>query len=160
MKKFQFRLEKVLRVKELEEKIKMKEVAVINRRIQTLTKELEEKNILFERNINKISDQRQGTTNSVELKQSLAYREILLKESSTILNNREFSFHDLDKKRLELSKIYRDKKVIQKLKELKLEEFNKELLAREQDELNDLSQRKSRIVFPPNNKIEERIARA
>ena len=160
MKKFRFRLEKVLRVKEIKEKAKMKEVAVINRKILSLTKEHQDNNIRSVNMTEKISSQRQGITNSTDLKRSLAYMEVLKKESTVIEVSIAMAKHDIDKKRKELLKINNDKKVIQKLKEIKLEQFNKEILANEQLENDEISQRKSRIIFPPARTIEEKIARA
>lgn len=159
MKKFRFRLEKVLRAKEIKEKVKMKEVAAIDRKIQSLTKELQENNIRSVDITEKISKQRQGSTNSTDLKRSLAYAEILKKQSVSIEVNLKLAMHEIDKNREELTKINGDKKAIQKLKELKLEKFNKEILAREQLENDEISQRRSRIVFPPAHTIEEKIAR-
>lgn len=160
MKKFRFRLEKVLRVKEIKEKAKMKEVAVINRKILSLTKEHQDNNIRSVNMTEKISSQRQGITNSTDLKRSLAYMEVLKKESTAIEVSIAMAKHDIDKKRKELLKINNDKKVIQKLKEIKLEQFNKKILANEQLENDEISQRKSRIIFPPARTIEEKIARA
>lgn len=160
MKKFRFRLEKVLRVKEIKEKVKMKEVAAINGKILSLTKELQDNNIRSVDMTEKISSQRQGITNSTDLKRSLAYVEVLKKESTAIEISIELATHDIGKKRKELLKINTDKKVIQKLKEIKLEQFNKEILANEQLENDDISQRKSRMIFPPVRTIEEKIARA
>ena len=160
MKKFRFRLEKVLRVKEIKEKVKMKEVATINRKIQSLTKELQENNFRSFDITKKISKQRQGNTNSTDLKGSLAYAEILNKQSISIEVNLKLAMHEIDKKREELTKISSDKKVMQKLKEIKLEQVNKEITAREQLDNDEISQRKSRIVFPPAQTIEEKIARA
>jgi len=158
MKKFRFRLEKVLWVKEIKEKVKMKEVATINRKIQYLNKELQEYNIRAADVTDKISKQRQGITNSTDLKRSLAYAEILKKRSVTTEVNIKLAMHEIDKKREELMKINSEKNVIQKLKEQKLEEFNKEMIAREQLENDEISQRKSRIVFPPAQTKEEKIA--
>ena len=158
MKKFRFRLEIVLRVKEIKEKVKMKEVAVINKKIQSLTKELHENNIRSVDVTEMISKQRQGSTNSTDLKRSLAYAEILNKQSISIEVNLKLAMHEIDNKREELTKINSEKKVIQKLKELKLKQFNKEIIAREQLENDEISQRKSRIVFPPAQTIEEKIA--
>lgn len=159
MKKFRFRLEKVLRVKEIKEKVKMKEVATINRKIQNLNKELQEYNIRAADVTDKILKQRQGNTNSTDFKWSLAYAEILKKQSITIEINIKLAMHEIDKKREELMKINSEKNVIQKLKERKLEQFNKEMIAHEQLENDEISQRKSRIVFPPVQTKEEKIAR-
>lgn len=159
MKKFRFRLEKVLRVKEIKEKAKMKEVATINRKIQNLNKELQEYNIRAADVTDKITKQRQGNTNSTDLKRSLAYAEILKKQSITIEVNIKLAMHEIDKKREDLMKINSEKNVIQKLKERKLEQFNKEMIAHEQHENDEISQRKSRIVFPPARTKEEKIAR-
>ena len=159
MKKFRFRLEKVLRVKKIIEKVKMKEVADINRKILSLTHDLQDQNIRLVDMKEKISKQRQGSANSTDLKQSLAYVEILKNKSKSIEISIELAMHEINKKRKELSKINSEKKVVQKLKELKLEQFKKEMLAHEQLELDEISQRKSRIVFPPVHTIEEKIAR-
>ena len=158
MKKFRFRLEKVLRVKKIKEKVKMKEVADINRKILSLTDDLQDHNIRLVDMKEKILIQRQGSANSTDLKQSLAYVEILKNQSKSIEIRIELAKHEFDKKRKELSKINSEKKVVQKLKELKLEQFNKEMLAHEQLELDEISQRKSRIVFPPAHTIEVKIA--
>lgn len=149
MKKFRFRLEKVLRVKEIREKVKMKEVATIDNKIQTLNGQLQTKNNLYDDMAERISNQRQGSANSVDLKRFLAYREILKKESNAIENRIELAMHEINQKREELSIIYREKKVIQKLREIKLEQFNKELLITEQQQVDELSQTRSRSVFPP-----------
>jgi len=159
MKKFQFRLEKVLQVKEIKVKVKMKEVAVIDKKIQFLNKELQECNIRSVDVTEKISKQRQGNTKSADLKWSLAYAEILEKQAETIEINIKFAMHEIDKKREELMKINSEKKVINKLKERKLEQFKKEIIAREQLENDEISQRKNRIVFPSAQRIEEKIAR-
>lgn len=159
MKKFQFRLEKVLRVKKIIEKVKMKEVAVINRKIRSLNNDLQDQNNHFADMKEKISGQRQGTTNSIDLMQSLAYVEAIKERSKSIKIKIEFAMHEIDKKRKELSKINSEKMALQKLKKLKLEQFNKTVLAHEQLELDEISQIKSRIVFPPAYIIEENIAR-
>lgn len=148
----------VLRVKAIKEKVKMKEVAVINKKIQSLTKELHENNIRSGDVTEMISKQRQGSTKGTDLKRSLAYAEILNKQSISIEVKLKLAMHEIDNKREELTKINSEKKVIQKLKELKLKQFNKEIIAREQLENDEISQRKSRIVFPPAQTIEEKIA--
>ena len=148
----------VLRVKAIKEKVKMKEVAVINKKIQSLTKELHENNIRSGDVTEMISKQRQVSTKGTDLKRSLAYAEILNKQSISIEVKLKLATHEIDNKREELTKINSEKKVIQKLKELKLKQFNKEIIAREQLENDEISQRKSRIVFPPAQTIEEKIA--
>ena len=160
MKKFRFRLGKVLRVKELKEKEKMKEVAKVNGKIQSLGKGLKEANNLLVGLMEKISIQRQGNANGIDLKQSLTYHERINKELNEFENRIELANHELNEKRKELSKINRDKRVIETLKEIKLEQFNKEILAREQLENDEIAQRKSRIVFPLTQTIKEKIARA
>ena len=160
MKKFRFRLGKVLRVKELKEKEKMKEVAALNGRIQSLGNGLQEANNLLVDLMEKISIQRQGNAVGIDLRQSLTYQERINKELNALDGRIELAKHELTNKRKELSKINRDKRVIETLKEIKLEQFNKEIAAREQLENDEIAQRKSRIVFPLTQTTKEKIARA
>ena len=62
----------------------------------------------------KISIQRQGSANSTDLKQSLAYVEILKNQSKYIEISIEYAKQTIEKKRKELTKTQNKKNVIKK----------------------------------------------
>lgn len=138
MKKFRFRLQRLLEIKEHVEKEKQKVLALATRKVYSQEEYLRRLNL--ERRENQ-EEQRQFLTGSLNSSQLLGYSRYFLKLKSKELAGIEVLKvyrTEQEKKRLELLEAAREKKTFEKLKERKRDAHFKEaerLLQKEQDEL-------------------------
>jgi len=139
MKKFKFSLEKVLEIKEIEEKIIQKKLLEVQRQIyeaEAMIITLTEKIALEREKIIKMS-QTTTTSNDIMLHQkyieNLDKNIVLLRESIITLRLNEEA---IKKQLIEKS---REKKALERLKEIKFEEFRKEYNKEQQLFIDDIS---------------------
>lgn len=148
MNKFKFRLEKVLSTRRLREEDKQRELATAQREVQA---ELERQNLISEsidEIIEHMIDQRSESFTALDMQTSWAHRQLL--ESS--IRDQKSVIAEANKvaeiKRTELIVLNKDRRILEKLKEKKLERFNKRKIKKDQKILDELSQYRAGTVFP------------
>lgn len=139
MKKFQFSLEKVLEVKEIEERIIQKDLMLVQRDILE-----KENNIQQVRE--KISDERiklsllnQKSSSSAEIMIHYKYLESLSKKIELLNNDLNLLRHKESILKNDLIEKSREKKSLEKLKEIKYEEYRKNYNKHQQIVLDEIS---------------------
>ncbi len=145
MKKFQFSLEKVLEVKEIEERIIQKDILMVQREILE-----KENNILQVRE--KISEERiklsilnQKGSSSAEIMIHYKYLESLSKKIEIYNNDLNLLRHRESVLKTSLIEKSREKKSLEKLKEIKFEEYRKSYNKHQQIVLDEISIQNFRV---------------
>ena len=158
MKKFKFRLDKVLRAKEIKEKIKLKEMTKVEYELIKHREKLDEIDLLLNKTLNSITTQRSGTTQSLVLRRTLAYEERLeleINKQMQFISNSEKSMKIL---RGELLKLNVERKTLEKLKKNQKADYLSAYKKIEQLKMDDIANQHRGIVFPYNLLNEENIA--
>lgn len=158
MKKFKFRLEKVLRAKEIKEKLKLKELTKVEFELIKQRGKLNEIDLLLDKTQLSITTQRTGISRSLALRQSLAYEERLeleRKSQTGVISNSEGSLKIL---RDELLKLNIERKTLEKLKKNQKEDYLTAYKKIEQLRMDDIANKLKGIVFPHKLVNEENIA--
>ncbi len=145
MKKFKFSLEKVLEIKEIEEKLIQKNLLLVQNQITETEKKITSIN-------EKISDERKNVTslslkvsNSVEIMLHYRFIECLDKEKDSFkeelcsLRLNEMKIKD------QLLNKSKEKKALERLKEIKYEEFKKEYNKEQQIFIDEISIQNHRL---------------
>ncbi|RKX29915.1 MAG: flagellar export protein FliJ [Candidatus Zixiibacteriota bacterium] len=138
MKKFKFRLQTLLRVKEHIEKQHQKELAEATQQVLRQVKELE---AISHKSENTLEAKRQKQTNNVSVAELLVYSRYLLKLRRDNLAGRELMSAlqtNERKKRKKLLEASREKKVYEKLKEHDQERFNNDAEAMAHKEADEI----------------------
>lgn len=138
MAKFNFRLQSYLNLKEkLEEQKKME----YGKALSILEEELKIKTELIKKSesiINELKTNISNKVDSVTYKNYLYYieflKEKLLQQETAILKANKL----VEEKRRDLAEAVKDRKILDKLKEKELENYNKELLLKEQKMTDEL----------------------
>ncbi|MEA2030426.1 MAG: flagellar export protein FliJ [candidate division Zixibacteria bacterium] len=126
MKKFKFRLQSLLKVREHMENQRKKDLADANRQVMKQESELE---TLSQKNDNTIKGKRKNQSGNISIAELLVYSRYLLKLRQNNLAGRELLsalYSTKEKKRRELLEASKERKVYEKLKEHDEERFNKE----------------------------------
>ncbi|MCE5300216.1 MAG: flagellar export protein FliJ [Spirochaetia bacterium] len=139
MKKFRFKLETVLNVKEQKEELLKTELLKLQAQKieqEQMLKEIKEKRAYFSR---QKSDESKGITDI----QSLIYFEQYISSLLIKIDNTKNKIKELEKqadiKRVEVVEASREKKVFEKLKKKEFEEFEKAILYNEQKVLDEIA---------------------
>lgn len=145
MKKFKFSLEKVLEIKEIEEKVIQKNLLLVQNQISDTEKKITS---IAE----KISDERKkvcslslNIIHSVEIMLHYKYIESLNKDTELMqdeLKSLRLNEHTLKNQLLDKT---REKKALERLKEIKYEEFRKEYNKEQQLFIDDISIQNHRL---------------
>ncbi len=141
MKKFRFRLEKILQLKAHEEKEKQKILALATQQVVGQEKELSDIHRNRDKNIN---NQRQYLTGSINLHHMTMFSRYYLQLKKNELTGRQLLKvyqKDEDNKREALVEATRAKKVYEKLKERLREAHDKEIKLLQQKEQDELAGR-------------------
>ena len=145
MKKFSFSLEKVLEVKEIEEKVIQKNLLLLQHEIF----EIEKKITLIAEKISevkaKVCSLSMKQINTVEIMLHYKYIESLTNETEihkNTINNLRISEQKIKIQLIEKSK---ERKALERLKEIKYEEFRKEYNKEQQLFLDDISIQNHRL---------------
>jgi flagellar protein FliJ len=138
MKKFQFRLEKVLQLKKHTETEKRKNLGMANHNVHSQNQKLLG---LLQTRVGTQQKQRELLGGKVNIMQQLGYSRYYLRMKRDELTGRELlkaMEKEREKKRIELVEATRQKKIYEKLKERQQDKYSKELnlaLQKEQDEM-------------------------
>ncbi len=138
MKRFRFRLEKVLQIKKYHEKEKQKTLALASHRVMTQEQYLSD---LILRRRETQNEQRDLLTGKISAGMLSGYsRYYLMLKKNELAGKEILKAYQIDreKKRLELVESTRQKKIYEKLRERKEEAFRKDtelLMQKEQDDL-------------------------
>lgn len=138
MKKFQFRLERVLQLKKHAETEKQKKLGESNRKIHIQNQKLLG---LLQARVGTQNEQRKHLDGKLNILQQLNYSRYYLRMKRDELTGREMlkAFEkEREKKRVELVEATRQKKIYEKLKERQHDKYDKEMnlaLQKEQDEM-------------------------
>jgi flagellar FliJ protein len=145
MKKFQFSLEKVLEVKEIEEKIIQKDLMTVQREIldnENLILEIQEKISQERINLSIINHKGAG---SAEIMIHYKYLDSLQKRIDLIKNELKSLYQKENLLKLELTHKSQEKKSLERLKEIKFEEYKKDFNKSQQIILDEISIQNFRI---------------
>lgn len=138
MKKFQYRLQSILRIKEHIETERQKEFATAAQQVQNQTKSLQQINRLQSSTCDR---QRRSTRKCISLAEMLVYTRYLVKlKRDRITGNEVLKAlnQTVEEKRALLVVAAKERKIYQKLKEKRQEDFDKEVEAdarKESDEI-------------------------
>ena len=139
MKKFKFSLEKVMEIKEIEEKVIQKNLMIVQAQIYENEKKISAMMEKISDEKEKVSTITKNLTHSVEIMLHYRYIESLnndltnLKEALKMLRLSELQLKG------QLLEKTREKKALEKLKEIKYEEFRKEYNREQQSFLDEIS---------------------
>ena len=139
MKKFKFSLEKVLEIKEVEEKIIQKDLLLVQHEIAETEKKIVslKENISLERK--KISTLSLSIINAMDIMLHYNYIDSLSAEVEILNDNlKKLRVKELQIKNQLIEKS-REKKSLERLKEIKYEEFRKEYNKTQQQFIDDIS---------------------
>ena len=139
MKKFRFSLEKVLEIKEVEEKVIQKKLLLIQNEIIETEKKIisNREKISVERK--KISLLSENIINSMEIMIHYKYIDGLTSEIESLQENlKRLKLQEFQIKK-ELIEKSKEKKALEKLKEIKFEEFKKDYNRAQQMFIDDIS---------------------
>lgn len=145
MKKFKFSLEKVLEIKEIEEKLIQKNLLILQNQISETEKKItsiEEKISDERKNVSNLS---MKTSNSVEIMLHYRFIESLCNEKNN--NNDELKSMRLSEYKLKAQLLdkSKEKKALERLKEIKYEEFKKDYNKEQQIFIDEVSIQNHRI---------------
>ena len=141
MKKFKFSLEPVLDQRERIEEEKQIAFAARRRELQTAQAELDRLDALFRENSSRLRRDHKGFS-ADELRAHYAHLEYLdraITMQHGVVSQCRFA---VDRGRLDLLEAGKDRKVIEKLKERRLEEHRQLAAAQEQKDLDDFNNRR------------------
>jgi flagellar FliJ protein len=145
MKKFKFSLEKVLEIKEIEEKIIQKNLYLVQHQIY----ETEQKILTLEENISdervKVSSLQSGPSSSMDIMLHYNYIDSMTAQidiHNLELNDLRFKEMTIKKELIEKSK---EKKALERLREIKYEEFRKEYNKAQQLFIDEISIQNHRL---------------
>jgi len=139
MKKFKFSLEKVLEVKEIEEKVIQKNLLLVQNQIYEIERkivEIAEKISIERKNVSEVSS---TVTKSTDIMLHYRYIESLSRETEICKDSLVGLRLKENEYRLQLIEKSREKKALEKLKEIKYEEFRKEYNKEQQLFIDDIS---------------------
>lgn len=139
MKKFQYRLQSILKIKEHIEKERQKDFAAAARQVQNQEQNLEQIN---GEQSSTCDRQRRSTRKTISLAEMLVYTRYLVKLRRDRITGTEM-LKALDKtaeeKRASLVVAARERKIYQKLKEKRKEDFDKEAEAVDRKESDEIA---------------------
>ncbi len=141
MKKFQFRLQKVLDAKESEEKLAQKELGLALQVLKTEEDKLNELHVEVEHQIARQRSMQNKTLKAADFILSDRWSRHLKKQVRRQKEAVQIQQEVVEKKRKQLLEISREKKVLEKLREKKLEEHTTELKSYLQNQLDDIGAR-------------------
>ena len=142
----------------IQERIKLKEVAKMEKELQKLREALDAIRGRYRDTIQSIITQRLGSSSSTELKRTLAYKEKLTSNETAQLFHIDSADQKMEEIKKELLTANMERKMIENLKEKKKHEYKKQYLKAEQIIIDDISVRNRGSVFPFQTVIEENIA--
>jgi len=141
MKKFEFRLEQVLKIRHQQEIMVQKEFAKVQAEhkieVAKLTKIFDDKRVTFD----SLKDKQRTGFDSTIYMAHMKFIEKLNLDIDIQRINVSKKEAELSKKRKELLEAVKKRKILENLKEKKLEEYNYEMNQEEQKFLDDISQR-------------------
>lgn len=141
MKKFNFRLEQVLKIRAQQEKVVQREFAIVQANYQKTVKALRD---LFDLRKNTIDDLKKISGSSFDQRAYLVHMRFVEKLNIDIDIQRinvQKAEVELSKKRKDLLEAVKKRKIIEKLKEKKLEEYAYEANSEEQKNLDEVASR-------------------
>ncbi len=139
MKKFQFSLEKVKEVKETEEKLIMREFAVAQKDLYLIKQKKEELEERKQTQWNKQNSLQATAVVRAEIMNSINYLNSLESEINTINTGIKSLESKLERIRNRLLLKAKERKTLEKLKEIKLLEYNKNRKKQEQLFIDEIS---------------------
>jgi len=145
MKKFQFALEKVLEVKEIEEKVIQRDLLLLQNNIYETQKKIasiREKITDERKKVNNISE---GVTKSTQIMTHYKYIDSLNRDIEIATDSLKVLYVKESELKERLLEKTREKKAIERLKEIKYEEFRKEYNKSQQDFIDDISIQNHRL---------------
>ena len=142
MKQFQFRLQKVMETTQTREEIKKRELAIAMQKLRENEAELETMMDVLEDHISHFEACRRRSALKVsELRNLSGYMEKLRQEIQAQTKKIAELAEEARLHREKLLEITKDKKVLEKLKDRKYEEFKKKLRSMEQKFMDEVSAR-------------------
>lgn len=138
MKKFRFRLQALLKVREHVEKQKQKELAVATQAVLGQRSELDG---ILKRNLTTMDDKREKQGGTLSVAEMLIYSRYLLKLRKDDVTGRELLValsSEQGKRRQKLLEASRDRKVYDKLREKDLKRFNENAVALARKETDEI----------------------
>ena len=149
MKKFKFKLETVLKYREMIEEQEKIKLAQLNAEMFRLTSELEQLRILYK---NEISDFEQSMRNGIKI-QEISGKQVIIKSMEYAIENKlkEISEQQklINRQMAVVVKATQDKKVIEKLKERSLKRYKKTLLKANERFIEEFISYKSHVEDLP-----------
>lgn len=151
MKKFQYRLQSILRIKEHIEKERQKEFAAATQQVQNQVQSLKQVDQLQSSTCNR---QRQSSNRSISLAEMLVYTRYLVKLKRDRITGNEMLKalnQTAEEKRASLVVAAKERKIYQKLRERRKEDFDKESEAvarKESDEIAANAFRQKNLQCP------------
>jgi len=139
MKKFSFNLEKVLDVKIMEEKLLQRDLILCEEELKAAELRQSELNTEMQSEFSKKSLLVQKNTNVPDIMLIHNYIQSLEKDSETNLENISLLERKHSKIREQLINKTKEKKSLEKLKEIKLEAYKKEVKKIEQDFMDEIA---------------------
>lgn len=137
MKKFQFKFESILKLREHK----------VNLAKEDLAKVIKEKQLRFdslELNMIETNDLLITPAKDIQFLQSRNYRIEYLKEQNAKLNKEISNIEEIEKVRREkLAKLLKDEKIMEKLKENDFEEFKKEINKKDSDFIDEIANQRA-----------------
>ncbi|MCD6116528.1 flagellar export protein FliJ [bacterium] len=144
MKKFLFKLQRVIDVKKSIEKKKMQELAEAKRHVKIEKKKLEkliDNKIRYITMFNELKES--GPINASDANQILRYIDKLRKDIEKQKDTVEIKIKEAGRRRNDLVETVKDKKILEKLRENKLVDYNKDVIKEEQTFLDEVGAVKS-----------------
>jgi flagellar FliJ protein len=142
MKQFEFRLQKVMETTRVREELQKKELALALGELDRNEMLLEQMIDRLEEEIKQLSGRRgSGTVKVSTLAQYASYTDSALNEIGRQRSEIERVARLVDEHREKLIEITRDKKVLERLKEKKFEEYRRKLRQVEQKFMDEISSR-------------------
>jgi len=139
MKKFSFKLQKVIDVKESIEKQKMMELAEAEREVKIEKEKLQKLLTKKQRYIELFTEKKEnGPINASDANQFLRYIDKLRKDIEKQKERIEIKIKEAERRRNDLIEIVKDKKILEKLRENKLVDYKKDVIKQEQNFLDEV----------------------
>jgi flagellar protein FliJ len=140
MKKFTFRLETLLKVRRIEMEFQARALALAHREVQRARNELSDLKKLQADEVQRVkvlSEQGQFTKQLLDL--SVAYRDELKRKEAKKIQELQALMLKAEEERVKLVEKEKKKKVLDKLKERDLENYNEEQKQSERKEMDELA---------------------
>ncbi len=138
---FEFRYQRVLEVREIEEQVEQAELGRIQRRLTEEKNRLDELESELGKTFNKLRGKRMGRVGAQYFLQVRSYLDLLGKRLSSQRKKVETWTKKVKKQREKLIEASQEKQVFERLKDREYKRFKEELLRSEQKENNEIGTR-------------------